>query len=105
MKSLVLEKSKRFAVRIVKLHMWLRDEKHEYVMAKQLLRCGTSIGANLSEAEFAISENDFLAKLYIALKETAETLYWLELLHETGYMTDAEFSSIGQEADEIQRML
>jgi TIGR02436 family protein len=104
-KSLVLEKSKRFAVRIVKLYTRLRDEKHEYVMSKQLLRCGTSIGANLSEAEFAISENDFLAKLYIALKETAETLYWLELLHETGYMTDAEFSSIGQEADEIQRML
>ena len=104
-KSLVLEKSKRFAVRIVKLYTLLRDEKHEYVMSKQLLRCGTSIGANLSEAEYAISENDFLAKLYVALKETAETLYWLELLHDTGYLSDPEYTSISGEATEILKML
>lgn len=105
MSSVVFDKSKRFAVRIVKYYALLRDEKHEYVMSKQLLRCGTSIGANLSEANFAISENDFLAKLYIALKETAETLYWLELLHDTEYLSDSEYTSISAEANVILKML
>ena len=105
MSSVVFDRSKRFAVRIVKHYALLRDEKHEYVMSKQLLRCGTSIGANLSEANFAISENDFLAKLYIALKETAETLYWLELLHDTEYLSDSEYTSISAEANEILKML
>ena len=73
-------KSKRFAVRIIKLYQYLCEEKHEYVISKQLLRSGTSIGANLAEAECAISRKEFLAKVYIALKECAETKYWLELL-------------------------
>ncbi len=105
MASLVFEKSKRFAVRIVKLYSYLCNTKKEYVLSKQLLRSGTSIGANLAEAECAISENDFLAKLYISLKETSETLYWLELLHETSYLADEEYKSIHQDADEIRKML
>ena len=81
MENSAKEKSKRFAVRVVKLYRFLRENKSEYVMSKQLLRCGTSIGANLAEAECAISKKDFLAKVYIALKECAETKYWLELLN------------------------
>lgn len=98
-------KSKRFAVRVVKLYRFLRENKSEYVMSKQLLRCGTSIGANLAEAECAISKKDFLAKVYIALKECAETKYWLELLYETQYLTEEEYKSIAGDCEEIRRML
>ena len=76
------EKSLRFAVRIEKLYQYLCSEKTEYVLSKQVLRSGTSIGANLAEAETAVSKNDFLNKVYIALKECSETLYWLELLRQ-----------------------
>ena len=75
------EQSLRFAVRIVRLYQYLED-KNEYVLSKQILRSGTSIGANLAEAKAAISRKDFQAKVYIALKECAETLYWLELLRQ-----------------------
>ena len=105
MNGIALVKSKHFAIRIVRLYAYLRDEKHEYVMSKQLLRCGTSIGANLAEAEYAISKSDFQSKAYIALKETAETIYWLELLHSTDYLTEMQFSSLHQDADEIRRIL
>lgn len=98
-------KSKHFAVRIVKLYRYLRGTKREFVMSKQLLRCGTSIGANLAEAECAISKKDFLAKVYIALKECAETKYWLELLHDTGYLSDDEFESIIRDCEELRKML
>lgn len=98
-------KSKRFAVRIVKLYQYLCDEKREYVLSKQLLRSGTSIGANLAEAECAISRKDFLAKIYIALKECAETKYWLELLHETEYLSPEEFQSIYADCEELRKML
>lgn len=74
-------KSKRFAVRIVNLYKYLCDNRKEYVLSKQVLRSGTSIGANLAEAESAMSKRDFLAKVYVALKECSETIYWLELLH------------------------
>ena len=87
-------KSKKFAVRIVKLYKYLCDEKKEYVLSKQLLRSGTSIGANIAESECAISEKDFLSKIYIALKEAAETIYWLDLLYETNYLSASEFESI-----------
>ena len=95
----------RFAVRIVRLCQYLRNERKEYVMCKQLLRCGTSIGANLSEAECAISKKDFLSKIYIALKECMETKYWLELLHETNYLTDIQYTSIFADCEEIRKML
>ena len=98
-------KSKRFAVRIVNMYKYLNDEKREYIMSKQLLRCGTSIGANLAEAECAISRKDFQAKVYIALKECAEAKYWIELLHETEYLTEEQFRSIWSDCEEIRKML
>ena len=87
------------------MYKYLNDEKREYIMSKQLLRCGTSIGANLAEAECAISRKDFQAKVYIALKECAEAKYWIELLHETEYLTEEQFRSIWSDCEEIRKML
>ena len=100
-----LDKSMAFSVRIVRLYQHLRTGSKEFVMSKQLLRCGTSIGANINEAQYAISKNDFLNKMYIALKECAETLYWLELLHRTDYLTIAQYSSILADCKELQNLL
>ena len=80
-------------------------KKKEFVLSKQILRSGTSIGANLAEAECAISKKDFLSKIYIALKECSETLYWLELLTETDYLSEQEFKSLNADCDELRRML
>ena len=99
------KKSKAFAMRIVRLYRYLCDEKGEYVLSKQLLRSGTSIGANLAEAECAISRKDFLSKVYVALKECMETEYWLELLHETDYLTEQEYQSINTDCEELRKML
>ena len=99
------EKSKNFAVRIVNLYRYLCEEKKEFVLAKQMLRSGTSIGANLAEAEYAISDRDFLSKVYIALKESAETVFWLDLLFQTEYLTEMEYNSINEEALELLKML
>ena len=74
-------------------------------MSKQLLRSGTSIGANIAEAECGISKKDFLAKMYIAFKECSESKYWLELLHETDYLTQSEFDSINADCTELQKLL
>lgn len=98
-------KSKKFAVRIVNLYKYLCDEKKEYVLSKQVLRSGTSIGANIAESECAISEKDFLSKIYIALKECAETIYWLDLLAETDFLTGDEYKSIYADCEEIRKML
>ena len=87
--SIVFEKSKRFAIRIVKLYKYLCDEKKEVVLSKQLLRSGTSIGANIAEANSAFSKKDFLAKMYIAFKECSESKYWLDLLYKTDYLTQS----------------
>lgn len=103
--SVTLDKSMEFAIRIVKLHKYLRDNKREYVMSKQLLRSGTSIGANLAEASYGISRKDFLAKASISLKECAETKYWLELLNRTGYLNDNEFKSIFNDCTELIKLL
>ena len=103
--STALHKSKTFAIRIVRLYQYLCSEKKEFVLSKQLLRSGTSIGANLAESECAISKNDFLAKIYIALKECAETLYWLELLRETDYLSVSEYNSIYADCEELRKML
>ena len=105
MSGIAFEKSKRFAVRIVRVFSYLRDTQKEYVMSKQLLKSGTSIGANLAEAECAMSKSDFLSKIYIALKETAETMYWLELLYETGYLSKQQHASLYSDAEEIKRLL
>ena len=99
------DKSERFAVRIVKLYKFLCIEKNEYVLSKQILRSGTSIGANLAEAECAISRNDFISKVYIALKEESETLYWLRILIKTGYLTEAQYNSLYNDCEEIRKML
>ena len=98
-------KSKKLAVRIVNLYKHLSKEKKEYVLSKQLLRSGTSIGANLAEAEYAMSDKDFLAKIYIALKESAETVFWLELLFHTEYLSETEYNSINEDALELLKML
>ncbi|MGI5868791.1 MAG: four helix bundle protein [Kiritimatiellia bacterium] len=100
-----LFKSKKFAIRIVRLYTRLRDVKMETVMSKQLLRCGTSIGANLSEAECAVSKKDFANKVGIANKECAETVYWLGLLHDTQLLSDAEFKAIMDDCLAIRKML
>ena len=98
-------KSKKFAVRIIRLYQYLCSEKREFVLSKQLLRCGTSIGANLAESECAISKKDFLSKIYIALKECSETIYWLELLYETEYLSQTEYESIHSDCEELRKML
>ena len=98
-------KSKRFALRIVNLYRYLCDEKKEYILSKQILRSGTSIGANLAEAEYAISRKDFLSKQYIALKECSETRYWLDLLYEADYLDKKSYESIITDCDELIRML
>ena len=98
-------KSKKFAVRIVNLYKYLCDEKKEYVLSKQILRCGTSIGANIAESECAISNKDFLAKIYIALKECSETIYWLDLLFETDYLSKTEYESIKNDCEELRKMM
>ena len=98
-------KSRKFAIRIVNLFKYLFEEKKETVMSKQLLKSGTSIGANIAESECAISKKDFLNKIYIALKECNESLYWLELLYETKYLNNEEFDSVKKDCEEIKRML
>lgn len=98
-------KSKKFAVRIIRLYKYLCDEKKEYVLSKQLLRSGTSIGANIAESECAISEKDFLSKIYIALKESAETIYWLDLLFETDYLSEIEYKSMKDDCEELRKMM
>lgn len=98
-------KSRRFAVRIVKLYQYLCGEKKEYILSKQLLRCGTSIGANIAESECAVSKKDFLNKIYIALKECSETQYWLQLLYETDFLTQMEYHSMQSDCEELRRIL
>ncbi|MBE6572020.1 MAG: four helix bundle protein [Ruminococcaceae bacterium] len=101
----VERKSFDFAVRIVNLYKYLTVEKKEFVLSKQLLRSGTSIGANVSEAQMGQSKPDFNSKMYIALKEANETQYWLKLLHKTEYLTENEFDSIQNDIKEIIAIL
>ena len=105
MQGTVQEKSKAFALRIIKLYRYLVDEKREYILSKQVLRSGTSIGANIAEAEYGISRADFLSKMYIALKECSETKYWLELLLQSDYIDQTAASSIIADCDELLRIL
>ena len=105
MKNTIQNKSYTFALRIVKLCNHLQKNKREIVMSKQLLRCGTSIGANVAESKHAQSRADFISKLTIALKEAAETDYWLRLLHSTDYLSDKEFDSIEKDIREIIAIL
>lgn len=92
--SILLDKSLKFAARIVKLHKYLVKEKKESIISKQIIRSGTSIGANANEAVYGISKADFIAKLQISLNETAETEYWLRLLMLSDYITEQEGESL-----------
>ena len=103
-KDPITEKAKLFAIRIIKLYQYLTEKKKEFVLSKQVLRSGTSIGANRTEAVYAFSGKDFLHKNEIALGECAETLYWLELLEATGYITAAQFTSISADCEELLRL-
>ena len=101
----IVNKSKAFALRIINMYAHLTSEKHEYVISKQLLRSGTSIGANVREAHRGQSAPDFYAKMNIALKEADETAYWLELLHESSILDEDSFVSIYHDCEELIRML
>ena len=105
MANIVEEKSFQFAIRIVRLYQYLRSKKKEFVLSKQLLRSGTSIGANVAEAQQAQSRADFLSKINIALKEAAETEYWLRLLRATDYMAEKEFRSIYDDCEQVKKLL
>lgn len=98
-------KIKAFAVRVVKLYQYLCEEKKEYVLSKQILRSGTSIGANIAESECAISRKDFVSKIYISLKECVETIYWLELLYDTDFLSEKEFQSMKNDCEEMRKMM
>jgi four helix bundle protein len=104
-KNILKDKSFAFAVRTYKLYKYLVDTKKEFVLSKQLLRSGTSIGANVREAYNAASKNDFIHKLSISQKETDETIYWLELLSEVGLLTKKEFESMHIEATELLKII
>ena len=103
--NIIKDKSFAFAKRIVYLYKFLCEEKHEYIMSKQLLRSGTSIGANVFESGRAISKKDFINKISISQKEADETLYWIELLHETDYLSDNQYGSIKDDCLEIIKIL
>lgn len=104
-RSIVKEKSFDFAIRIVKLYKYLMDEKKEFVLSKQILRSGTSIGANINEAQQGQSKKDFLMKMNIALKECTETKYWIELLSATDYINQEQKESIIKDCIEMEKML
>jgi len=101
----IKDKSFKFAVRIVNLYKLLCNEKKEYVLSKQLLRSGTSIGANIREGQNGESKADFIHKFGIAQKEADETMYWLELLKETNYINEIEFNSIYNDASELLKII
>ena len=103
--SLVFEKAFKFSIRIVNLYKYLVKEQREYVLSKQILRSGTSIGANIKEGLYSQSKKDFISKMNIALKEAAETEYWIELLKETDYLKKDLSDSILSDAIEIRKML
>jgi len=103
--NILIDKSIDFGARIVKLYRYLAKEKHETILSKQILRSGTSIGANINEAQYGNSKADFIAKLHIALKETAETEYWLHVLEKSDYLDQKMSLSMLNDCLEIKRIL
>ncbi|MCL1852218.1 MAG: four helix bundle protein [Peptococcaceae bacterium] len=103
--NVILDRSKAFAIRIIRLYQYLTETKREFVLSKQLLRSGTSIGANVREANQAQTKKDFASKMNIALKEAAESEYWLELLYETEYLTESEYTDINSDCVELNKLL
>lgn len=104
-KNNLYDKAYAFAIRIVKGYQFLSKEKREFILSKQLLRSGTSIGANIAEANGGISKADFSSKISIAYKESLETKYWLNLLHDTDFINSKTFTSMNDDADELSRIL
>ena len=105
MNGIIESKSRKFAVRIINLYKYLVSEKKEYVMSRQILKSGTSIGANVKEGEYGQSAADFISKMSIALKEAAETSYWLELHKEIDYITQEQFESVNSDCTELIKIL
>ena len=103
--NVIQNKSFDFALRVIKLYQYLKEKKKEYVMSKQLLRSGTSIGAMVRESEYAENKADFIHKLSIALKEANESDYWIELLHKSEYIDDKGYHSIHLDIQEIKKLL
>ena len=103
--SIVGDKSLAFAKRVARCYRFLIDKKKETILSKQILRSGTSIGANIREGVFAQSRKDFISKMNIALKEAGETDYWLEVIHSTAYLTDTEYESMKKDNDELIKLL
>jgi len=103
--NVLVDKTLAFAIRIVKCYQYLNEQKKEAVMSKQLLRCGTSIGANVHESVYAQSRSDFISKLSISLKEASETSYWLTLLNRTEYVDSKVYESMKKDIDEICRII
>ena len=103
-RSFIYTKCVDFSIRIVNLNRYLTEEKKEHVISKQILRSGTSIGANLAEAQYGISKKDFLSKTYISLKETAETMFWLDVLYRSDYLCEKEYDSIMSDCEELKKL-
>ena len=103
--NIIVDKSFQFAIRMVRLYQFLTKKKKEFILSKQLLRSGTSIGANISEAQRGQSIADFHAKMAIALKEANETHYWLELLYHTDYLSEPQYTSLINDTDELIKIL
>ena len=101
MAGAIQDKSRDFAIRIVKCYKYLTEQQKEWVLSKQLLRCGTSIGANTRESRNAQSRLDFLSKLNVALKEADETEYWLDIIHASGYIDDVMYESLEKDCSEL----
>ena len=104
-KNVIKEKSYAFAIRVVRMYQTIVKREQEYVLSKQCLRSGTAIGALVAESTFSQSKADFISKNSIALKEANETLFWLDLLKDTGYLSDTEHNSLYQDADELVKIL
>ena len=103
--NILIDKSINFAARIIKLAKFLEESKKEHIISKQIIRSGTSIGANINEAQYGQSKPDFIAKLHIALKETAESEYWLHLLSKSDYIDDKMYNSLLEDCLEIKKIL
>lgn len=105
MENNLYKKAYAFAIRIIKAYQYLNSEKREFTISKQLLKSGTSIGANIAEANGAISKADFSSKLSISYKECLETKYWLSLLNDTNFIDEKTFKSMHLDADELAKIL
>ncbi len=103
--NIIVKKSYSFALEIIKIFKFLINEKKEYVISKQMSRCGTSVGANIHEAIASESKKDFIHKLGIAVKEARETSYWLNLLKDSDYLSDEQFKNLNKNCDEVIRIL